>query len=89
MPRTTKPEDMPATIKVNHTYNRHLSGRLKASDFDHAQKPVQVNGSIIPPTLRGGGCGVPQFHLFTLPRKRENGTKNGIPGVTPLLQFHF
>ena len=34
---------------------------------------------------RGGGWGVPQFHLFSLPHKRENGTLNGIP----LPQFHF
>ena len=43
-----------------------------------------------PPYLKGEGGGdpVPQFHVFSPPRKRENGTLNGIPGVT-LPQFQF
>ena len=27
--------------------------------------------------------GVPQFHVSSLPHKRQNGTINGIPGVAP------
>ena len=27
--------------------------------------------------VKGGGGGFPQFHLFTLPQNRENGTRNG------------
>ena len=43
-----------------------------------------------PPYLKGEGWGFPQFHLFSpRPHKRENGTLNGIPGVTPLPQFRF
>ena len=30
-----------------------------------------------------------QFHLFSLPNKREHGTRNGFSGVTRLPQFHF
>ena len=30
----------------------------------------------------GGGWGAP-LHVSSLPQKRENGTRNGIPGVTP------
>ena len=41
------------------------------------------------PYLKGEGAGGPQFHFLTLPHKREHGTINGIPGVSPLPQFHF
>ena len=43
----------------------------------------------IPPTSRGRGVG-PQFHLSSLPHKRETGTINGdLQGSPPLPQFHF
>ena len=42
-----------------------------------------------PPTFRRRGVGGPHFHLSSLPHKKENGTTNGIPEVTPHSQFHF
>ena len=44
------------------------------------------------PAVGGRRVGAPQFHLSSLPQslpnKRENGTRNGFPGVAPLPQFH-
>ena len=45
-------------------------------------------GHDIPLTLKGR-CGESHNSTFSFPHKRANGTLNGIPGVTPLTQFHF
>ena len=47
------------------------------------QSRTLVTGAPPSPYLKGKGGGGPQFHLYSLPHKRENGTTNGIPGVTP------
>ena len=54
----------------------------------HLSFPKQQN-RVIHPTLRGRGVGGPQFHLYSLPHKRENGTTNGFPGVTSLPTSNF